>query len=189
MSKYEISDVTKNDLRESQRMLAQHPKILGALGKLSRCQHEHLNQLRERLENAKTDEERELYRVFLKEPRSLKDSQRMMILHIRGQLDWNQTHLQIANKFGFSDKDIKHLSSYIKYQEIISSVIGWDRLIELIIYVIEDRYGCSIGSFANLFRKINKCPRDQWSDKMDRVIQGIRGRKPFKDVLEDLGLK
>ena len=185
MSKYEISDVTKNDLRESQRMLAQHPKILGALGGLKLKEEARKHDL---YENAKTDEEREFYR-FLNEPHNLKDSQRMMILHIRGQLDWNQTHLQIANKFGFSDKDIKHLSSYIKYQEIISSVIGWDRLIELIIFVIEDCYGCSIGSFANLFRKINKYPRDQWSDKMDRVIQGIRRHKPFKDILEDLGLK
>ena len=188
MAKYEISDVTNDDLRKSQRMLAQHPQILGALGGIKLKEEARKHDLNIRYENAKTDEDREFYRVFLNEPHNLKDSQRMMILHIRGQLDWNQTHLQIANKFGFSDKDIKHLSSYIKYQEIISSVIGWDRLIELIVFVIEDRYGCSIGSFANLFRKINKCPRDQWSDKMDRVIQGI-GRKPFKDILEDLGLK
>ena len=114
----------------------------------------------------------------------------MMILHVTGQLDWNQTHAreQIANKFDFSDAAIRHLSSYIKYQEIISSVIGWDRLIDLMVFVIQGRY--SIRSFyVDLILKIIERPRDQWSNIMDRVIQGIRGGKPFKDILEDLGLK
>ncbi len=186
MSKYEISDVTKNDLRESQRMLAQHPKILGALDTLSAKEESFKQDQLARAENAETDGMRE-HHLLLSASYNLKEPQRMMILHVTGQLDWNQSE-QIANKFGFSDEAIKQLSSYIKYQEIISSVIGWDRLIDLMVFVIQGRY--SIRSFyQDLFLKINKCPRNQWSDKMDRIIQGIRGRKPFKDILEDLGLK
>ena len=187
MSKYEISDVTKNDLRESQRMLAQHPKILGALDTLSAKEESFKQDQLARAENAETDGMREHHLFLASRNHDLKEPQRMMILHVTGQLDWNQSE-QIANKFGFSDEAIKQLSSYIKYQEIISSVIGWDRLIDLMVFVIQGRY--SIRSFyQDLFLKINKCPRNQWSDKMDRIIQGIRGRKPFKDILEDLGLK
>ena len=189
MSKYEISDITNNDLRESQRMLAQHPRIIGALGGIKLKEEVRKHDLHVRYENAKTDGDRKFLRFLLSEPHNLKEDQRMMILHIRGQLDWNQTQDQIANKFEFSIGKTKHLSGYLQHQEIISSVIGWDRLIELIVFVIENRSGCSIGGFYNLFRKIKKCPRDQWGDKMDRVIQGIRGSKPFKDILEDLGLK
>ena len=190
MSKYEISDVTKNDLRESQQMLAQHPKILGAIGTLLAKEESFKQDQFVRAENAETDGMREHHLFLAGRNHDLKEPQRMMILHVTGQLDWNQTraHEQIANKFGFSDEAIKHLSSYIKYQEIISSVIGWDRLIDLMVFVIQGRY--SIRSFyQDLFLKIIKCPRVQWSDKMDRVIQGIRGGKPFKDILEDLGLK
>ena len=103
----------------------------------------------------------------------------MMILHVTGQLDWNQTHEQIANKFDFSEAAIKHLSSYIKYQEIISSVIGWDRLIDLMVFVIQGCY--SIRSFyEDLFLKLKERPQAQWSNIMDRVIQGIRGGKPLR---------
>ena len=119
MSKYEISDVTNNDLRESQRKLFQHPRILGALEGIKLKEELFKQDRHVRYENAKTDEERKYHLLLLSEPHNLEDSQRMMILHIIGKLDWNQTHLQIANKFGFSDKAIKHLSSYIKYQEII----------------------------------------------------------------------
>ena len=56
------------------------------------------------------------------------------------------------------------------------------------VFVIQGRY--SIRSFyVDLILKIIERPRDQWSNIMDRVIQGIRGGKPFKDILEDLGLK
>ena len=188
MSKYEISDITNNDLRKSQQMFAQHPKILDALDTLSAKEESFKQDQLARAENAETDEMREHHLFLASRNHDLEEPQRMMILHVTGKLDWNQTHEQIANKFGFSDKAIKHLSSYIKYQEIISSVIGWDRLIDLMVFVIQGRY--SIRSFyADLFLKIIKCPRVQWSDKMDRVIQGIRGGKPFKDILEDLGLK
>lgn len=158
MAKYEISDVTNNDLRKSQRMLAQHPKILGAL------------------------EEVKLKKEFFEQVSAsynLKEPQRMMILHVTGSIDWNQTREQIANKFGFSDAAIRQLYNYIKYQEIISSVIGWDRLIDLMVFVIQGRY--SIRSFyQDLFLKIKERPPNQWSDIMARVIQEIRSGKPLK---------
>ena len=189
MSKYEISDVTNDDLRKSQRMLIKHPRIIGALKTLTEKEEYRKQDRRVQYENAKTDGAQEYFRWLIENVNhELKEPQRMMYLHITGSIDWNQTREQIANKFGFSDEAIKQLSSYIKYQEIISSVIGWDRLIDLMVFVIQGRY--SISSFyQDLFLKINKCPRNQWNDKMNRVIQGIRGRKPFKDILEDLGLK
>ena len=168
-------------------MLAQHPKILGALEEVKLKKEFFEQEQLARAENAETDGMRE-HHLLLSASYNLKEPQRMMILHVTGSIDWNQTREQIANKFGFSDAAIRQLYNYIKYQEIISSVIGWDRLIDLMVFVIQGRY--SIRSFyQDLFLKINKCPRDQWSDIMDRVIQGIRGGKPFKDMLEDLGLK
>ena len=156
MSKYEIS----------QRMLAQHPKILDALGKLRRCQHEFSNQS-------------PLGAEFF----SLSESQRMIILHIQGKLDWSKKPGQIANEFDFTPQYTRHLSNYLRHQEDISKVIGWDRLIELIVFVIQGRYGCSIGGFYDLFRKIKKRPRGQWSDIMDRVIREIQEGKRIKDIL------
>lgn len=158
MSKYEIS----------QRMLAQHPKILDALGKLRRCQHEFSNQS-------------PLGAEFF----SLSESQRMIILHIQGELDWSKSD-QIANEFEFTQEYIRQLSNYLQHQEDISKVIGWDPLIELIVFVIQGRYGCSIGGFYELFRKIKKRPRDQWSDIMDRVIQEIQEGKRINYILKHI---
>ena len=194
MSKYE----------ESRRMLAQNPKILEALEKIERQHEERFGQhWRHEYEAAKTDEERGdiLSSGLLKKP------QQLMILHITGNLDWNAESLdqviQIPSySHRFTQEDIKHLSGYLQHQEEISSIIGWDRLIELIAFVIQGRYGCSIGSFyQTLFLKMIKdLPQDQWSNIIDRVIQDIRrgktrGKKRFslefslKNITEDLGLK
>ena len=180
MSKYEISDVTNNDLRKSQRMLIKHPRIIGALKTLTEKEEYRKQNRRVQYENAKTDGAQEYFRWLIENVNhELKEPQRMMYLHITGSIDWNQTREQIANKFGFSDEAIKQLSSYIKYQEIISSVIGWDRLIDLMVFVIQGRY--SISSFyQDLFLKIKERPPNQWSDIMDRVIQEIRIGKPLK---------
>ena len=180
MSKYE----------ESRRILAQSPKILEALKKIKRQQEERSG------------------------PR-LEGDQELMILHIEGGLDWNpgshlvrsrysetlQTHYASYN---FKEGRIKQLRGYLKHQEDISKVIGWDRLIKLIVFVIQGRYGCSTSSFyQNLFLKMiedEDLPRDQWSNIIDRVIQDIgrgkiRGGKRFglkfslKYIIEDLGLK
>lgn len=179
MSKYE----------ESRRMLAQNPKILEALEKIKEQQEERFSP-------------------------HLEEYQVLMILHIEGGLDWNaesldqviQSHYsevlqQYYQSFNFKG-DIKHLSSYLRHQEKISSVIGWDRLIELIIFVIQGRHGCSISSFyQTLFLKMIKdLPQDQWSNTIDRVIQDIRwgktrGKRRFslefslKNIIEDLELK
>ena len=179
MSKYE----------ESRRILAQDHKILEALEEIKR-QREERSSLH------------------------LKEYQVLMILHIEGGLDWNaesldqviQSHYsEVLQKYyqSFDFKgDIKHLSGYLQHQEEISSVIGWDRLIELIVFVIQGCYGCSITSFyQTLFLKMIKdLPQDQWSNIIDRVIQDIRrgktrGKKRFslefslKNIIEDLGLK
>lgn len=183
MSKYKISDVTPNDLIESQRMLARHPKIKDALKKLLRCQHEFSNRWQSYSKDyAKTDEERNMIRKVALH--NLEESQRMMYLHIQGKLDWRKKPDQIANEFDFTPEYTRHLSGYIKYQEIISEVIGWDPLIELIVFVIQGRYGCSISGFYDLFRKINKRPRDQWSDIMDRVIRQIQEGKRINYILK-----
>ena len=192
MSKYE----------ESRRKLAKNPKILEALKKIKRQQEEYFGQpWRELYEDAKTDEERGeiLSRGLNKKP------QQLMILHITGNLDWNKSRDQVIQipsySHRFTQEDIKHLSGYLQYQEDISKVIGWDRLIELIVFVIQGRDGCSISSFyQKLFLKIKDLPRDQWSNIIDRVIQDIRrgktrGGKRFglkfslKYIIEDLGLK
>ena len=160
---------------ESRRMLAQTPKILEAFEKIKRQREEHFS------------------------PR-LKEDQELMILHIEGGLDWNAENLdqviqshdsevlqKYYNSFNFK-KDIKHLSGYLQHQEKISKVIGWDRLIELIVFVIQGRYGCSISSFyQTLFLKMiedEDLPQDQWSNIIDRIIQDIRrgktrGKKRF----------
>ena len=118
MSKYEISDVTNNDLRKSQRMLIKHPRIIGALKTLTEKEESFKQDQLARAENAETDGMREHHLFLASRNHDLKEPQRMMILHVTGQLDWNQSE-QIANKFGFSDEAIRQLSSYIKYQEII----------------------------------------------------------------------
>ena len=177
MSKYE----------ESRRMLAQNSKILEALKKIKKQREERSG------------------------PR-LEEYQELMILHIEGGLDWSprsdlvrsryseilQTHYASYN---FKEANRKHLRGYLRQQEEISSVIGWDHLIELIVFVIQGRHGCSISSFyQNLFLKIKDFPKDQWSNIIDRVIQDIRqgktrGKKRFslkfslKNIIEDLGLK
>ena len=179
MSKYE----------ESRRMLAQNPKILEALEEIKRQQD---------------DEDR-----F--GPR-LDEDQELMILHIEGGLDWNPgSHLVRSRyseilrthyaSYNFKEANRKHLRGYLRQQEEISSVIGWDHLIELIVFVIQGRHGCSISSFyQNLFLKIKDLPQDQWSNIIDRIIQDIRrnktrGKKRFglkfslKNIIEDLGLK
>lgn len=192
MSKYE----------ESRRMLAQDPKILEAFEKIKRQHEEYFGQhWRHKYEDAKTDEERGeiLSRGLNKKP------QQLMILHITGNLDWNKSRDQVilipSYSHSFTQEDIKHLSGYLQYQEDISKVIGWDRLIELIVFVIQVCYGCSISSFyQKLFLKIKDLPQDQWSNIIDRVIQDIRrgktrGKKRFslefslKNTIEDLGLK
>lgn len=193
MSKYE----------ESRRRLAQSPKILEALKKIKRQREEYFGQSwRERYEDAKTDEERGeiLSRGLNKKP------QQLMILHITGNLDWNKSRDQVIqipsySSHRFTQEDIKHLSGYLQHQEDISKVIGWDRLIELIVFVIQGCYGCSISSFyQKLFLKVKDLPQDQWSNIIDRVIQDIRrgktrGKKRFslefslKNTIEDLGLK
>ena len=177
MSKYE----------ESRRILAQNPKILEALEKIKRQQEDSFG------------------------PR-LEEYQELMILHIEGGLDWNaESHDQVVQSHdsevlqkyynSSSFKTIGHLPRYLQHQEEISSVIGWDHLIELIVFVIQGCYGCSISSFyQNLFLKIEDLPKDQWSNIIDRVIQDIRqgktrGKKRFslkfslKNIIEDLGLK
>ena len=176
MSKYE----------ESRRMLAQNPKILEALEKIKRQHEEYFGQhWRHKYEDAKTDEERGdiLSSGLLKKP------QQLMILHITGNLDWNVESpdqvIQIPSySHRFTQGDIKHLSGYLQHQEEISRVIGWERLIELIVFVIQGRYGCSISGFYDLFRKINKRPRDQWSDIMDRVIRQIQEGKRINYILK-----
>ena len=196
MSKYE----------ESRRMLAQNPKILEALEKIKRQHEEYFGQhWRHKYEDAKTDEERGdiLSSGLLKKP------QQLMILHITGNLDWNVESpdqvIQIPSySHRFTQEDIRHLRGYLNHQEDISKVIGWDRLIELIVFVIQGRHGCSISSFyQTLFLKMIKdedLPQDQWSNIIDRVIQDIRrgkirGGKRFglkfslKYIIEDLGLK
>jgi len=168
-------------------MLAEHPKIKEALEKLKKQREERFG------------------------PR-LEEDQELMILHIEGGLDWNpgshlvwsryseilQTHYA---SYDFKEGKIRHLRGYLKRQEEISSVIGWDRLIELIVSVIQGRYGCSISSFyQTLFLKIKDLPQDQWSNIIDRIIQDIRRGKTrekkrfslefsLKNVIEDLGLK
>ena len=129
-----------------------------------------------------------------------------MILHITGNLDWNAESLdqviyEPSYSHRFTQEDIKHLSGYLQHQEEISSVIGWDRLIELIVFVIQGCYGCSISSFyQKLFLKIKDFPQPQWSNIIDRIIQDIRrgktrGKKRFslefslKNIIEDLELK
>ena len=172
-------------------MLAQNPKILEALEKIKRQQE---------------DEDR-----F--GPR-LDEDQELMILHIEGGLDWNPGSDLVQSRYSeilqtryasydFKKANIRHLRGYLKLQEKISSVIGRDHphLIELIVFVIQGCYGCSISSFyQNLFLKIEDLPQDQWSNIIDRVIQDIRqgktrGKKRFslefslKNIIEDLGLK
>ena len=183
MSKYE----------ESRRMLAQNPKILEALEEIKRQHEERFGP-------------------------PLEEDQELMILHIEGGLDWNaESHDQVVQSHdsevlqkyynSFSFKTIGHLPRYLQHQEEISRVIGRDHphlhphLIELIVFVIQGRYGCSISSFyQNLFLKIKDLPQDQWSNIIDRIIQDIRrgktrGKKRFslkfslKNVIEDLGLK
>ena len=179
MSKYE----------ESRQILAQNPKILEALEKVKKQREERFSP-------------------------HLKEYQVLMILHIEGGLDWNAESLDQVIQSHYSEVlqnyyqsfnfkgDIKHLSGYLQHQEEISSIIGWDRLIELIVFVIQGRYGCSITSFyQTLFLKMIKdFPQDQWSNIIDRVIQDIRrgktrGKRRFslefslKNIIEDLGLK
>ena len=185
-----MSKITNNDLRESQRMLIQHPRIIGALKTLTEKEEYRKQDRRVQYENAKTDGAREYFRWLIENVNhELKEPQRMMYLHITGSIDWNQTHEQIANKFGFSKAYIKQLSGYLQHQEIMSSVIGWDHLIDLMIFVIKDHHGCSIRNFYDLFREIKKYPRKQWSDIMDRVIQEIQSGKRIKYIIENLGLK
>lgn len=158
-------------LRESQRMLFEHPKIRGALEEIG-IKYEH---------------SMPFYPGCV--PYGLKPDQRMMIHHMLGYIDWNQRQGQIANKFGFSRESITQLHGYLQLQEDISKVVGWEPLIELIVFVIQGRYGCSInGFYQGLFLKIKYRPKEQ-SDIMDGVIQGIREGRRFRHILEDLGLK
>ena len=192
MSKYEIS----------RRRLARDHKILEALEKIKRQHEEDFGQhWRQKYEDAKTDEER----GDILSSGSLKKPQQLMILHMTGNLDWDERGYQVIQipsySHRFTQEDIKHLRGYLKHQEEISSVIGWDRLIELIVFVIQGCYGCSISSFyQKLFLKLKDLPQDQWSNIIDRVIQDIRrgktrGKKRFslefslKNIIEDLGLK
>ena len=183
MSKYE----------ESRRILAQNPKILEALEEIKRQHEERFG------------------------PR-LEEYQELMILHIEGGLDWSpRSHLVRSRyseilqthyaSYDFKEANIRHLRGYLKNQKEINSVIGRDHphlhphLIELIVFVIQGRRGCSISSFyQNLFLKIKDLPQDQWSNIIDRIIQDIqrgktRGKKRFslefslKNTIEDLGLK
>ena len=192
MSKYEIS----------RQKLAQDHKIKEALEKIKRQHEEDFGQhWRQKYEDAKTDEER----GDILSSGSLKKPQQLMILHMTGNLDWDERGYQVIQipsySHRFTQEDIKHLRGYLKHQEEISSVIGWDRLIELIVFVIQGCYGCSISSFyQKLFLKLKDLPQDQWSNIIDRVIQDIRrgktrGKKRFslefslKNIIEDLGLK
>ena len=187
MSKYE----------ESRRRLAQSPKILEALKEIKRQREERSG------------------------PR-LKEDQELMILHIEGGLDWNPGSHLIRSRYSeilqtyytsydFKEGRIRHLRGYLKHQEEMSSVIGWDRLIELIVFVIQGRDGCSISSFyQNLFRRIRKMIEDEDLPQaqrskiigkiIDRIIQDIQGGKirggkrfglkfSLKYIIEDLGLK
>ena len=198
MSKYEIS----------RRMLAQNPKILEALEEIKRQHEERLGPAwRHKYEDAKTDEERGdiLSSGLLKKP------QQLMILHITGNLDWDERGYQVIQipsySHRFTQEDIGHLRGYLKNQKEINSVIGRDHphlhphLIELIVFVIQGPRGCSISNFyQNLFLKIRDLPQNQWSNIINRVIQDIRrgktrGKRGFslefslKNIIEDLGLK
>lgn len=95
----------------------------------------------------------------------------------------------LTEKLDSNDPYIKQLQSYIKHQEKISKVVGYDPLIEIIVFLVKGYkppkgkvYGMT--SMADLLRKITKFPENQWENKIGLVIQGIRNKKYIKEIKE-----
>ena len=95
----------------------------------------------------------------------------------------------LTEKLDSNDPYIKQLQSYIKHQEKISKVVGYDPLIEIIVFLVKGYkppkgkvYGMT--SMADLLRKITRFPEAQWEDKIGLVIQGIRNKKYIKEIKE-----
>lgn len=93
----------------------------------------------------------------------------------------------LMEKLDSNDPYIKQLQSYIKHQEKISKVVGYDPLIEIIVFLVKGYkppkgkvYGMT--SMADLLRKITKSPECQWEAKIGLVSQGISNKKSIKEI-------
>ena len=111
----------------------------------------------------------------------LDKTQWLLIDYLTEKLDSNDLYI--------SDSYIKQLQSFIKHQEKISKVVGYDPLIEIIVFLVKGYkppkgkvYGMT--SMADLLRKITRFPEAQWEDKIGLVIQGIRNKKYIKEIKE-----
>ena len=109
--------------------------------------------------------------------------------HREQRLDKTQWLLidYLTEKLDSNDPYIKQLQSYIKHQEKISKVVGYDPLIEIIVFLVKGYkppkgkvYGMT--SMADLLRKITKFPECQWEAKIGLVSQGISNKKSIKEI-------
>ena len=111
----------------------------------------------------------------------LEKTQWLLIDYLTEKLDSNNPYISYSY--------IKQLQNYIKHQEKISKVVGYDPLIEIIVFLVKGYkppkgkvYGMT--SMADLLRKITKFPECQWEAKIVLVSQGISNKKSIKEIKE-----
>ena len=114
----------------------------------------------------------------------LEKTQWLLIDYLTEKLDSNNPYIK-QHSYSY----IKQLQNYIKHQEKISKVVGYDPLIEIIVFLVKGYkppkgkvYGMT--SMADLLRKITKFPECQWEAKIVLVSQGISNKKSIKEIKE-----